>query len=169
MSDARVHRVDADDPRVPGRGAAALDFSRYRARRLRTRLLELLDALAGAIERRDPGGVWEVLDETDACRSLPPAVREEALLIAGMPPTSMRAPVRLYRYYHMLQQLGDEPGEMSGDPDQLRIALEIEGDALPDDEASPASGLADDGPNVEGPNVHGPNVDGSGRRGSGFR
>ena len=114
-------------------GAAALDFSRFRARRIRTRLLALLDQLVTAIERRDLGAVWKVLDEADACRCFPTAVREEALLIAGMPATSLRAPIRLYRYYLMLQQLGDEPGEMTGDPDQLRMALEHEGNEAPGD------------------------------------
>ena len=144
MSDAHRHRA------VPPGGATTLDFSRHRARRIRTRLLSLLDELVMAIGHRDLGAVWEVLDVPEAWRSFPPAVREEALLIAGMPSASLRAPVQLYAYYHTLQQLGDEPGEMSGDPEQLRIALEYE------DEPDPVQprtfrGRTDDGPGAGGP------------------
>jgi hypothetical protein len=101
--------------------ATTLDFSRFRARRIRQRLLALLDALVAAIERRDLPVVWAVLDESDACRCFPPAVRDEALAIASLPRTAFRPPMRLYRYYHMLTQLGDEPVEHAIDPDQLPI------------------------------------------------
>jgi hypothetical protein len=104
-------------------GATTLDFSRFRARRIRQRLLALVDALVAAIERRDLQAVWDVLDEGDACRCLPPAVREEALVIAALPRTAFRPPTRLYRYYHMLTQLGDEPVAHEVDPDQLPIDL----------------------------------------------
>lgn len=150
MSDAHDHSLAP----AATRGASTLDFSRYRARQVRTRLLGLLDQLVAAIEHRDIAAVWRVLDEPDACRSFPSAVREEALLVAGMPVTSLRAPIRLYRYYLMLQQLGDEPGEMSGDPDQLRMALEHEHEheqeETPDD-ALPLHGRTDDGPRAGGP------------------
>jgi hypothetical protein len=104
-------------------GATTYDFSRYRARRIRERLLGLLDALFVAIGRRDLGAVWVVLDESDACRCFPPAVREEALAIAQLPPTAFRAPVRLYRYHYLLTQLGDEPVEVSMEPAQLALDL----------------------------------------------
>jgi hypothetical protein len=99
-------------------GATTLDFSRFRARRIRLRLLSLLDELVVAIERRDLQAVWDVLDEADARRCFPPTVREEALVIARLPPTAVRPPVRLYRYHHVLSQLGDEPVE-EVPPDQL--------------------------------------------------
>jgi hypothetical protein len=101
----------------------ALDFSRFRARRIRQRLLALLDELVVAIEQRDLQAVWDVLDEGDACRCFPPAVREEALVIARLPATAFRPPARLYRYYHMLAKLADEPVEHEVDPDQLPIPL----------------------------------------------
>ncbi len=108
---------------TPSAGAAPLDFSRYRARRIRERLLILLDALVVAIERRDLQAVWDVLDEGDACRCFPPAVREEALVIAGLPRTARRPPVRLYRYYHVLRQLDDAPTPSTGDENQLTLDL----------------------------------------------
>ena len=82
--------VDAEEDAASQRaGATTYDFSRYRARRIRERLLGLLDALHIAIERRDLGAVWTVLDEADACRCFPPAVREEALALAQLPSTSL--------------------------------------------------------------------------------
>ena len=109
-----------------GRGSAdapTVDFAQYRARRLRMRLLELIDTLVVAMERRDVQTVWDVLDEEEAMRCFPAGVREEALLIAGLPSSSLRAPVRVYRYYHQLQQLGDEPLDLAGDPRQLALDL----------------------------------------------
>jgi hypothetical protein len=117
-----IHPPDSEALGAQG-GATTLDFSRFRARRIRERLLGLLDALVAAIERRDLQAVWDVLDEGDACRCFPPAVREEALVIAGLPRTALRPPTRLYRYYHVLMQLGDEPVEHEGDPDQLPMAF----------------------------------------------
>jgi hypothetical protein len=117
-----VPATDGDGLTAQGR-TTTVDFSRYRARRIRRRLLALLDALVAAVERRDLQAVWDVLDEGDACRCFPSAVREEALGIAGLPRTAFRPPTRLYRYYHMLTQLGDEPLEHEIDPDQLPIPL----------------------------------------------
>jgi hypothetical protein len=136
----RFFAVAKDEPIAPADregtsaqvGATTLDLSRFRARRIRQRLLALLDALIAAIERRDLQAVWDVLDESAACRCFPPAVREEALVIAGLPQAVLRPPARLYRYYHMLTQLGDEPVEHESDPDQLAIAL-------PDEENGPES------------------------------
>ncbi|MDB4884042.1 MAG: hypothetical protein JWL95_2808 [Gemmatimonadetes bacterium] len=101
--------------------AATLDFSRFRARRIRERLLGLLDVLRTAIERRDLAAVWAVLDEADACRCFPPALREEALVLAQLPPTVFRAPLKLYRYHYLLTQLGDDPLEIAMDPAQLAL------------------------------------------------
>ena len=154
---ARAEAVDASDPAAPASqtGETTLDFSRYRARRIRERLIVLLDALVAAVERRDLQSVWDVLDETDACRCFPPAVREEALVLAGLPKTVHRPPVRLYRYYHMLHQLGDEPLEPPTDADQLSMPLS-EGEPSPP-------------PHPGGRAPLGRTRDGSGRRRTGHR
>jgi hypothetical protein len=120
-------RVDAEEEAASeSEGATTLDFSRFRARRIRERLLGLLDDLIVAIERRDLNAVWSVLDADDACRCFPAGVREEALVISQMPSVSFRAPMRLYRYYHLLTRLGDEPLEVAQDPAQLVIDLGCE-------------------------------------------
>jgi len=102
-------------------GATTYDFMRYRTRRIRERLLVLLDTLNVAIERRDLAAVWRVLDAGDACRCFPPGLREEALRIARLPLDTFRVPMRLYRYQHLLTQLGDEPLEIACDPTQLDV------------------------------------------------
>ena len=103
--------------------AATLDFSRFRARRIRERLLGLLDILVPAIAHRDLNAVLTILDQSDACRCFPSAVREEAIGIAALPPSTARAPVQLYRYYHVLIQLGDEPVEHEIDPERFSNLL----------------------------------------------
>jgi hypothetical protein len=103
--------------------APAVDFAQYRARRLRLRLLDLLDALIIAMERRDLQAVWDVLDEEEAIRWFPAIVREEALMIARLPSASLRAPINTYRHYHQLQQLAAEPLEQTDDPRQLALDL----------------------------------------------
>ena len=102
----------------------AVDFAQYRARRARMRLLELLDTLIVAIERRDLQAVWDVLDEEDAVRWFPAGLREEALTIVRLPATSLRAPLRIYRFCHELLQLADEPLERTGDARQLALELD---------------------------------------------
>lgn len=117
-------RVDAEeDAASESAGGSSLDFSRFRARRIRERLLALLDSLLSAVERRDLDAVWTVLDEADARRCFPPTVCEEALVVARLPATSFRAPMRLYRYYYLLSKLGDEPLEVARDPAQLTMDL----------------------------------------------
>ncbi len=101
--------------------APAVDFAQYRARRLRVRLLELLDALVVAMEQRDLQAVWDVLDEEEAIRWFPSGLREEALVIARLPKASLRAPMRVYRFYHQVQQLGAEPLALVDDPTQLAL------------------------------------------------
>jgi hypothetical protein len=162
----RDERVDAEEEAASeSSGATTLDFSRYRARRIRERLIFLLDTLLVAIERRDLSGVWSVLDESDACRCFPPAVREEALLIARMPPTSFRAPMRLYRYYHLLTQLGDEPLEVAEDPAQLAMDLPP---SPPPSRSTPSAGRELKFPGHKSPEG-GPHDGGSNRRRSGSR
>ncbi len=101
----------------------AVDFARYRARRLRMRLLDLLDALVVAMERRELQAVWDLLDEEEAVRWFPNGLRQEALAIARLPKSSLRAPIRTYQFYHQLQQLDNEPLELTGDPRQLALEL----------------------------------------------
>lgn len=103
--------------------APAVDFAQYRARRRRARLLELLDTLVVAMERRDLQAVRDVLSKEEAVSWFPGGLCEEALVIASLPAGSLRAPLRTYRYYHQLQQLGDEPLELADDPRQLTLDL----------------------------------------------
>jgi hypothetical protein len=101
----------------------AVDFAQYRARRHRLRLLDLLDALIIAMERRDVQAVWDLLDEEDAVRSFPTGIRQEALMMVRLPHGSLRAPIRAYEFHHQLQQLADEPMPQAGDPHQLSLEL----------------------------------------------
>lgn len=103
-------------------GTPPLDFARFRAQRVRGQLRALLDDLLVAIEQRDLQAVWEVLDDAQAERCLPPAVREEALVLARLPRGSHRAPIHLFRFSEQLRRLDDEPLEWS-DPDQLDLGL----------------------------------------------
>lgn len=154
-------REEEPEPAPVARPGETLDFSRYRARKIRTRLLALLEDLLAAVERRDLPGVWDVLDESEACRCFPPAVREEALVIARLPATSFRAPMRLYRYYHLLRQLGDEPEPAQADPQQLDMPLDSGAIAR---EAETTSRNGSDRPGGRGPHH-----DGAGHRRSGSR
>jgi hypothetical protein len=157
--DPRGAHPDAE----PSPSARTYDFSRYRARRVRERLLVLLDALTNAIERRDLRAVWAVLDESDASRCFPPALRDEALTIAQLPPTALRAPLRLYRYRYLLTQLGDEPLELATDPAQLTIDAGL---AAPPSGSPPVRVLQF--PGTRSPD-HDPHRGGSDRRRSGSR
>jgi hypothetical protein len=111
-----------DDAHSPS-DSPTVDFAQYRARRLRLRLLDLLEALIVAMERRDLQTVWDVLDEEDAIRWFPAGVRQEALVIAKSPTASLRAPIRTYQFFHQLQQLAGEPLERTDDPSQLVLDL----------------------------------------------
>jgi hypothetical protein len=106
-----------------GRGVDAVDLARYRARRIRERLLARLDAIHAAIERRDLDRVLALLDEEEAYRFVPAVVRREAITMAQLPPASLRAPIQLFRYEHLLRRLGDEPMEAS--PDAVQLALDL--------------------------------------------
>jgi hypothetical protein len=119
-----------DDARAPT-DALAVDFAQYRARRVRMRLLELLDTLVVAMERRDIQTVWDVLDEDEAVRWFPADVRGEAVTIARLSRSSLRAPLRVYRFYYQLRQLGDEPLDLASDPRQLGLDLAPPGTARP--------------------------------------
>lgn len=144
--------MDGDDDGRSSNGTPAVDFAQYRARRMRARLLELLDDLLVAVERRDPKGVIAVLDDEGARRWFPSGLREEALLIARLPPGALRAPMRVYRFYHQLRQLGEEVFELTRDPRQLSFDLLPTGTPLAPTRFSestsppPDAPLSDDGP-----------------------
>jgi hypothetical protein len=111
------------------RGADAVDLARYRARRIRERLLARLDAIHAAIERRDVDRVLALLDDEEAYRFVPATVRREAITMAQLPPASLRAPIQLFRYEHLLRRLGDEP--MEATPDAVQLALDLAPPAPP--------------------------------------
>ena len=115
--------MNGDDQGRSSGGTPAVDFAQYRARRVRARLLDLLDALIIAMERRDVDAVMCVLNEEDAERWFPTGLREEALAITRLPSAALRAPMRVYRYYHQLRQLGEEAIELTHDPRQLSLDL----------------------------------------------
>ena len=100
-----------------------VDLARYRAKRMRQRLLLVVDRLLRAIQQRDAERVWQLLDDPEAYRCIPANVREEALAMAQLPERSLRAPVRLYRFQYLLRRLGDEPLEPSADQAQLALDL----------------------------------------------
>jgi hypothetical protein len=107
-----------DHTRVDG-GTQTVDLARYRAKRMRHRLMLVAERLLRAVEQRDAERVWVLLDDPEAYRCIPADVREEALMLAQSPRTSLRAPVRLYRFHYLLGRLGDEPYHPSFDESQL--------------------------------------------------
>ena len=111
----------ADDHIRDQGGTQTVDLARYRAKRMRQRLLLVVDRLLRAIEQRDVERVWHLLDDPEAYRCIPANVREEALVMAHLPARSLRAPLRLYRYQHLLRRLDDEPLESSVDQSQLAL------------------------------------------------
>jgi hypothetical protein len=112
-----------DDGTRDDGGTQTVDLAHYRAKRMRHRLLLVVDRLLRAIEQRDAERVWRLLDDPEAYRCIPSNVREEALTMAQAPRTSLRAPVRLYRFQYLLRRLGDEPLEESFDESQLALDL----------------------------------------------
>jgi hypothetical protein len=162
-------QVDAEEEAASeSSGASSLDFSRFRARRFRQRLLGLLDELIGAIDRRDLRAVWAVLEAADANRCFPSSVQSEALVIAQLPHTAYRAPIRLYRYYQLLTQLGDEPLELTQDLAPLSFDVAPPAPPTPVRELRfPDRRSPDDDPRG-GPRI-GPRDGGSSRRRSGSR
>ncbi len=114
----------ADDHIRDQGGMQTVDLSRYRAKRMRERLLLVVDRLLRAIEQRDVERVWHLLDDSEAYRCIPANVREEALMMAQLPARSLRAPVRLYRYQYLLRRLGDDE-PLESPVDQSQLALEL--------------------------------------------
>ena len=113
----------ADDHTRDDGGTQTVDLAHYRAKRMRHRLLLLTERLLRAIEQRDAERVWTLLDDAEAYRCVPSNVREEALTMAQLPRTSLRAPVRLYRFQYLLRRLGDEPIDQPFDASQLALEL----------------------------------------------
>jgi hypothetical protein len=111
----------ADDHTREQGATQTVDLARYRAKRMRQRLLLVVDRLLRAIEQRDTERVWALLDDPEAYRCVPSNVREEALMMAQLPRASLRAPVKLYRYQYLLRRLADEPLEESIDEAQLAL------------------------------------------------
>ena len=112
-----------DDGTRDDGGTQTVDLAHYRAKRMRHRLLLVVDRLLEAIEHRDAERVWLLLDDPEAYRCIPSNVREEALTMAQAPRTSLRAPVRLYRFQYLLRRLGDEPLDQPFDASQLSLEL----------------------------------------------
>jgi hypothetical protein len=100
---------------------ATVDLTRYRAQRMRDRLLRIVNGLLAAIERRDVQRVVALLDDPEAYRCIPARVREEAIAVAQLPEGSLRAPIRLYRYQYLLYRLSDDPLESPLDPAQFAL------------------------------------------------
>ena len=124
MSEGRTSRVD-DDTGADG-GAPALDLTRYRARRIRERLLLNVERLLRAVQQRDVDRVWKLLDDAEAYRCIPANVREEALVMSQLPRTSLRAPIRIYRFQYLLSRLDDEPLDaLDSTPEQQQLALDL--------------------------------------------
>jgi hypothetical protein len=111
----------ADDHTREQGATQTVDLARYRAKRMRQRLLLVVDRLLRAIEQRDAERVWALLDDPEAYRCVPSNVREEALMMAQLPRASLRAPVKLYRYQYLLRRLADEPLDESIDEAQLAL------------------------------------------------
>jgi hypothetical protein len=131
----------ADDVTRDDGGTQTVDLARYRAKRMRHRLALLVERLLRAIDQRDAERVWVLLDDPEAYRCIPANVREEALMMAQLPRTSLRAPVRLYRYLYLLRRLGDDPLDEPFDLsiDQSQLAIDFTPAATPETER-PAGG-----------------------------
>ena len=117
---ARRAEHGANDP-APVTDDSTVDLARYRAQRMRERLLRTLGSVLAAIERRDLDRVLTLLDQPEAYRCIPPRVREEAILLAQRPDGSLRAPIRIYRFQYLLYRLSDEPLESPLDPGQFAL------------------------------------------------
>ena len=113
----------ADDRIRAEGGTQTVDLAHYRAKRIRQRLMLVVERLLRAIEQRNVERVWAILDDPEAYRYIPANVREEAIVLAQLPSTSLRAPVRLFRYHYLLQRMGDETHELAEEQTQLALDL----------------------------------------------
>jgi hypothetical protein len=121
MSEGTMSTAD-DRTRAEGE-TETVDLAQYRAKRMRQRLLLVVDRLMRAIEQRNAERVWAILDDPEAYRYLPANVREEAIMLAQLPSASLRAPVRLFRYQYLLERLGDEVIGLAEEQAQLGLDL----------------------------------------------
>jgi hypothetical protein len=123
--------------------ATTVDLARYRALRMRERLLRIVNGMLAAIERRDVDRLVALLDDPEAYRCIPARVREEAIAVAQQPEGSLRAPIRLYRYQYLLFRLSDEPLESPLDPSQLALMFASDPTSdTPRDKPTPVRELA---------------------------
>jgi len=113
----------ADDRTRDEGGTQTVDLAHYRAKRMRQRLLLVVERLMRAIQQRNVERVWAILDDPEAYRYIPANVREEAIMLAQLPSASLRAPVRLFRYQYLLQRLGDEVIGVAEEQAQLALDL----------------------------------------------
>ena len=130
----------ADDHIRDDGGTQTVDLAHHRAKRMRQRLLLVVDRLLHAIEQRDAERVRVLLDDPEAYRCIPSNVREEALAMAQLPRTALRAPVRLYRYQYLLGRLSDEPLDQTFDQSQLALELTPAATAWPPATEPPIGG-----------------------------
>ena len=122
MSEGTMMSTADDHTRAEG-GTQTVDLAHYRAKRMRQRLLLVVERLMRAIEQRNAGRVWAILDDPEAYRYIPANVREEAIMLAQLPGASLRAPVRLFRYQYLLERLGDDTLGFAEEQTQLALDL----------------------------------------------
>src|SRR5919112_5800320 len=115
--------IGADGDMGANAETPTLDLTRFRARRVRERLLAVAERLLRAIDQRNAERVWAILDDPEAYRYIPANVREEAIMLSQLPSASLRAPVRLYRYQYLLQRLDDE--SFVGVEEDPQLALDL--------------------------------------------
>ena len=113
----------ADDHTRAEGGPQTVDLAHYRAKRMRQRLLLVVERLVRAIEQRNAERVWAILDDPEAYRYIPANVREEAIMLAQLPGASLRAPVRLFRYQYLLERLGNDT--LGFVEEQTQLALDL--------------------------------------------
>lgn len=102
--------------------------------------LAYVEALANALLSREAERVTAMLALPAAAR-LPRDVREEALVLSGLPPWHLRAPMRTLRYRYLLTQLAQwDPAALPGAAPRERAAEtpSSEGTAQPDLPFAPA-------------------------------
>ena len=90
----------------------------------RGEMAEFLDALHRAVIDRDRTEVHRLLRRKAALR-LPREVREEALALSAEKPESLRAPMRLLRFWYMHLQVSKQPGDDDSAPEQLPLELDV--------------------------------------------
>lgn len=82
-------------------------------------MITWLERLAAALLARDPDEIHRLLAETDG-RTLPPAVRREAIAIAREGASGRRTPIQALHHLHRTRQLHDglarSPGTVAAPP-----------------------------------------------------